>query len=399
MSPAKAIDVRPRIQSLDILRGLVMILMALDHVREFFHFGAQHFDPLDLTQTTPILFFTRWITHLCAPAFVFLAGTSAYLQSRRGKTTEEVARFLIKRGLWLIVLQVTWVLCLGWKMNFSFSDIPLEVIWVIGVSMIVLSGLIFLPFRVTLLSSLAVVALHNALDGIKPAQLGSFSWLWKVLHVPDAIPISKYVAIQSYYPLIPWIAVMALGYCFGRVVDLPPDRRRKVLLTLGFGLVAGFVLLRSLNVYGDLPWSTQPRPWMTLLSFLNCTKYPPSLLYLLMTLGPAFLILACLDKMQLASSNPLIVFGRVPLFYYLLHLPVIHVSAILLAWLRYGRSDFLFYAPPSLGDPPPGFPMDYGYNLAVVYVIWLVIVVALYPVCRWFAGVKQRNRSAILSYL
>src|SRR5262245_27174203 len=312
---------RPRIQSLDILRGLVMIVMALDHVRDFFHAGAQHFDPMDLTQTTPILFFTRWITHLCAPTFMFLAGTSAYLQACRGKTTADVAHFLIKRGLWLVLLQVTWVLCLGWKMNFSYNEIPLEVIWALGASMIVLSGLIFLPWRVTLVTSLAVVALHNALDGIGPAQFGSLGWLWKVLHFPDAIPLSNHMVMQSFYPLIPWIAVMALGYCFGRIVDLAPDRRRRTLMSLGLALIAGFVLLRLVNWYGDMhPWTTQSSPLMTSLSFLNCTKYPPSLLYLLMTLGPALLILGCLDGMQLATSNPLIVFGRVPLFYYLLHL-------------------------------------------------------------------------------
>jgi uncharacterized membrane protein len=393
-------DVRPRIQSLDILRGLVMIVMALDHVRDYFHAGAQHFDPTDLTQTTPILFFTRWITHLCAPAFMFLAGTSAYLQARRGKTTAEVAHFLIKRGLWLILLQVTWVLCLGWKMNFTYDEIPLEVIWALGVSMIVLSGLIFLPWRVTLLLSLAVVALHNALDYLVPAQFGPLGWLWKVLHVPDAIQVSKHVVIESFYPLIPWIAVMALGYCFGRVVDMTPDRRRRIMMSLGLALIAGFVLLRSVNWYGDMhPWTTQVNPLMTALSFLNCTKYPPSLSYLLMTLGPALLILGCLDGIQLKTSNPLIVFGRVPLFYYLVHLPLIHGLAILLGWIVYGRFDFLLNTPPSLSETSAGFPTDYGYNLAVVYVIWLAIVIMLYPACRWFAGLKQRNRSPILSYL
>jgi len=266
--------------------------------------------------------------------------------------------------------------------------------------MIVLSGLIFLPRLTMLVSSLAVVALHNALDGIGPAQFGSLGWLWKVLHVPDGIQLSNHVVIQSFYPLIPWTAVMALGYCFGRVMDLAPDRRRRTLVGLGLALITGFVLLRSVNWYGDMhPWSTQSSPLMTILSFLNCTKYPPSLLYLLMTLGPAILILGCLDRIQLATSNPLIVFGRVPLFYYLLHLPVIHGLAILLGWARFGRLDFLLNTPPSLGEPSAGFPPDYGYNLAIVYLIWLAIVIALYPACRWFADVKQRNRSVVLSYL
>jgi len=392
--------VRPRIQSLDILRGLVMVIMALDHVRDYFHAGAQHFDPTELARTTPILFFTRWITHLCAPVFVFLAGTSACLQTRREKTTAEVTQFLLKRGLWLVLLQVTWVQCLGWKMNFHFDEIPLEVIWVLGVSMIVLSGLIFLPWRLTLLSALAVVSLHNTVDGIPPEQFGSLGWLWKVLHVEGAIQLPHHMEIGTFYPLIPWVGVMALGYCFGRVIDLPPDRRRRTAVHLGLALSAAFVLLRSLNWYGDAhPWSAQSSPLMTLLSFLNCTKYPPSLLFLLMTLGPAMVILGYLDRVRLATSNPLIVFGRVPLFYYLLHLPVIHGAAILFGWARFGRLDFLFNVPPSLGGPSAGFPTNYGYNLPTVYLIWLAIVAALYPLCRWFANLKQRNRSAVLSYL
>jgi len=391
---------RPRIQSLDILRGFVMIVMALDHTRDYFHAGAQHFDPTDLSQTTTILFLTRWITHLCAPTFMFLAGTAAYLQGRRGRTNVDVAHFLIKRGIWLVLLQVTWVLCLGWKMNFSYDVIPLEVIWALGASMIVLSGLIFLPWRLMFLSSLAVVALHNALDGIGPARFGSLGWLWKVLHVPDAIQLSNHVVIQSYYPLIPWAAVMALGYCFGRVIDMAPDRRRRTLVRLGLAMITGFVFLRLVNWYGDMqPWSTQTSPSLTILSFLNCTKYPPSLLFLLMTLGPAILILGCLDRIQLSTSNPLIVFGRVPLFYYLLHLPLIHGLAILLGWARFGRLDFLLDTPPSLGESSGGFPPDYGYNLAIVYVLWLAIIIALYPACHWFAVLKQRNRSATLSYL
>jgi uncharacterized membrane protein len=391
--------VRPRIQFVDILRGLVMIVMALDHVRDYFHTGAQRFDPTDLTQTTAILFLTRWITHFCAPTFMFLAGTGAYLQVRRGKSRSEVARFLFTRGLWLVVLEFTWVLCLGWKMNFAYDAVYLAVIWALGVSMMVLAGLIFLPWRALLLSSLAVIVLHNAFDGITPAQFGSLGWLWKILHVPDAIRISPHLTIYTFYPLIPWIAVMAVGYCFGRVMDLTPDERKRILFRLGGILTAGFVLLRWSNLYGEMhPWSSQSSPVMTLASFLNCTKYPPSLLYLLMTLGPAMLILGLLDRVKLRDSNPVIAFGRVPMFYYLLHLPLIHGLAILLGWFRYGRVDFLLNVPPSLGGPTQGFPPDYGYNLAIVYLIWIAIVLALYPVCLWFAGVKQRNRSVVLSY-
>jgi uncharacterized membrane protein len=390
---------RPRIQSVDILRGLVMILMALDHVRDFFHYGAQHFDASDLTQTTPILFFTRWITHFCAPTFMFLAGTGAYLQCRRGKSVSVVAHYLWTRGLWLVVLELTWVRWFGWRMNFGNDQIFLWVIWALGISMIALAGLIFVPWRVLLGGSLVVIVLHNAFDAIAPAQFGPLSWLWKVLHVPGPIAVSPHVAILANYSLIPWIFVMAAGYCFGRVMDLESERRRRLLFRLGGALIAGFVVLRWTNLYGDMSrWSSQSTPLLTLASFLKCTKYPPSLLYLLMTIGPGIFILGLLERVKLSDANPLIVFGRVPLFFYLLHLPLIHGIAILLGWSRYGRVDFLLHNPPSLFGPTQVFPTDYGYDLAIVYVIWIGIIVALYPACRWFAGVKQRNRSVILSY-
>jgi uncharacterized membrane protein len=396
---APAVRARPRIQSVDILRGLVMIVMALDHVRDFFHYGAEHFDPTDLTQTTPILFFTRWITHFCAPTFMFLAGTGAYLQSRRGKSTSEVAHFLWTRGLWLVVLELTWVRWFGWRMNFGNDQVFLWVIWALGVSMIALAGLIFIPWRALLVGSLAVILLHNAFDGITPAQFGPLGWLWKVLHVPDSIAVSQNITILTSYPLIPWIFVMAAGYCFGRVMDLESEPRRRLLFQLGGALIAGFVVLRWSNLYGDMSgWSSQSSPLLTIASFLNCTKYPPSLLYLLMTVGPGIFILGLLERVKLKDANPLIVFGRVPLFYYMLHIPLIHGTAILLGWFRYGRVDFMLHNPPSLFGPTLGFPADYGYNLAIVYVIWIGIVVALYPACRWFAGLKQRNRSVVLSY-
>jgi uncharacterized membrane protein len=391
---------RGRLQSVDILRGLVMIIMALDHVRDFFHQGAAHFDPTDLTQTTPILFFTRWITHFCAPTFMFLAGTGAYLQSRRGKSASEVAHFLWTRGLWLVVLELTWVRWFGWRMNFGNDQIFLWVIWALGISMIALAGLIFVPWKVLLAGSLAVMVLHNALDGIAPAQFGAMGWLWKILHVPAPITVSPHMDILANYSLIPWIFVMAAGYCFGRVMDLESERRRRLLLRLGVALMASFVALRWSNLYGDVNrWSSQPTALLTLASFLNCSKYPPSLLYLLMTLGPGIFLLGLLDRVTLPPENPLIVFGRVPLFYYLLHLPLIHGVAILLAWFRYGRVDFLLHNPPSLFGPAQLFPSDYGYSLAIVYLIWAGIVIALYPVCRWFAGIKQNSRSVALSYL
>jgi uncharacterized membrane protein len=396
-SPAGA---RPRVQSVDILRGVVMIIMALDHVRDFLHGGAQHFDPADVTRTTPALFFTRWITHFCAPTFMFLAGSSAYLQSRWGKSMPEVARFLVTRGLWLVFLELTWVLCIGWKMNFAYDQIFFWVIWALGISMITLAGLIFVPGPLLLALSLAVIVFHNVFDTITPAQLGATAWLWKILHVFDTIPVSAHLTIFTNYPLIPWIFVMSAGHCFGGVMDLPAYERKRFLLRLGAALTALFVVLRWSNLYGDMHlWASQPTPAKTVASFLNVTKYPPSLLYLLMTLGPAIFVLGLLDRIKLRDSNPFIVFGRVPLFYYLLHLPLIHSVAIVLAWFRYGRINFMLNNPPSLDGPSQVFPQDYGYNLAIVYLVWIGVVLALYPVCRWFAAVKQRNKSMLLGYL
>jgi uncharacterized membrane protein len=394
-----AAPARPRIQSVDVLRGLVMILMALDHVRDFFHAGAQHFDPTDLSQTTPILFLTRWVTHFCAPTFVFLAGTGAYLQTRRGKSKGDVAQFLVTRGVWLVVLELTVIRWVGWRMNFGNDQIFLWVFWVLGVSMIVLAGLIYVPWKALLAASVGVILLHNTLDRFTPDQFGAFGWLWKVLHAPSRIDAAADVAVFTNYTLVPWIFVMAAGYVFGRLLERDSAARAQFLVRLGGAMIAAFVILRWTNLYGDpSPWSVQSSPLLTLASFLNCTKYPPSLLYLLMTLGPGIVVLGLIDRVRLADANPLIVFGRVPLFYYLLHLPLIHGLAIAAGEIRYGRMDFLFRNPPALLGSSEGFPPDYGYNLAVVYLVWIAVVVTLYPACRWFAALKQRNRSAVLSY-
>jgi uncharacterized membrane protein len=390
----------PRVQSVDILRGLAMIIMALDHVRDFLHGGAQHFDPTDVSRTTPVLFFTRWITHFCAPTFMFLAGASAYLYLRRGKSRPQVARFLITRGSWLVFLELTWVLCFGWKMNFAYDQLFLWVIWALGVSMIALAGLIFVPRRLLLALSLAVIVLHNAFDPLTPAQLGGAGWLWKILHVSDSIPVSAHLTILTTYPLLPWIFVMSAGYCFGAVMDLDSEHRRQLLLRLGAALTAGFVVLRWSNIYGDMhSWASQTSAAMTVVSFLSVTKYPPSLLYLLMTLGPGIYLLGLLERVKLRDANPLIVFGRVPLFFYLLHLPLIHLAAIALAWFRHGQMRFMLNNPPSLWGPARLFPPDYGYSLVVVYLVWVGVLLALYPPCKWFSTIKQKSTSVLLSYL
>jgi uncharacterized membrane protein len=396
-SPALA---RTRIQSIDTLRGRVMIIMAIDHTRDFLHYVAQQFSPEDLTQTNVVLFFTRWFTHFCAPVFVFLAGTSAYLSARRGKSPAEVSRFLLTRGLWLLFVEMG-LIALGASFDITYTNIVWQVIWAIGWSMIALSALIFLPWNVLLAFSLIMIVGHDTLDGLKPEQFGAFAWLWQTLHVGFTLiqPMKSHTFIVI-YPLIPWIGVMSAGYCFGRVMDLDAAHRQRMLWRLGVGLIAAFVALRLINVYGDpSPWTSQPRAVMTFLSFLAASKYPPSLLYLLMTLGPALIVLALMERMPVGDRNPLLVFGKVPLFYYIIHWYLLHCVAIGLAWSRYGRIGFLFGLPPSMLPWSVGYPADYGYPLWVVYVVWAAAVTALYPLCAWFAGVKARNRSAWLSYL
>jgi len=388
---------RTRLDSVDLLRGAVMIVMALDHTRHYFSKDLA-FDPTDLAQTYPALFLTRWITHFCAPVFIFLAGTGAFLSRARGKTTKELSGFLLTRGLWLVVLELTWVRCLGWLFNFDYHYSMGIVIWAIGWSMVALAMLVYLPTRWIAAVGLVMIAGHNLLDHVPPEQFGSFAWLWRILHSGGIIePVAGY-RFAAGYPLVPWIGVMAAGYGFGSLMLGEPSVRRRRLVVLGSLLTAFFVLLRLVNVYGDPdPWSPQRSPLFTFFSFLNCHKYPPSLLYLLMTLGPALLMLAFFDGGAPRWLKPVLVFGRVPLFYYLIHIPLIHGLAVLLAYVRLGRADWLFANSTETGAPQP--PAGYGCNLIVVYLIWLGIVLALYPACKWFAEVKRRHASAWLSYI
>jgi uncharacterized membrane protein len=376
----------------DLLRGLVMVIMALDHVRDFF--TDLRFDPTDLSQTTVLLFLTRWITHFCAPTFVFLAGAGAFLQGARGKSRSELAGFLATRGLWLVVLELT-VVRLGWAFDLNYAGLLwVAVIWVIGVSMVMLAGLVYLPLPVIAAFGLVMIATHNLFDGITPESLGGWGPLWTVLHVQRPIAFPGGGALFVAYPLIPWIGVMAAGYAFGSLLLRPTEERRRLLLRLGLSLTAAFIVLRALNIYGDpRPWTPQPAGVLTLLSFLNTTKYPPSLAFLLMTLGPAIASLAWFERLSGPVARFLIVFGRVPLFYYVLHIFVIHVVALALGLVAgFPPSTFLR---PFFLNPPPGW----GYGLPAVYAIWVAVVLALYPVCRWYAGLKARRHDAWLSYL
>jgi uncharacterized membrane protein len=392
---------RARLNSVDAVRGIVMVVMALDHVRDFFHVYAKAFDPLDPSKTWTGLFFTRWITHFCAPTFVFLAGTGAFLSTRRGKTKKELSWFLLTRGLWLILLELTLVR-FGWFFNFDYRLVIIQVIWAIGWGLVVLSGLVFLPTRVVAAFGLALIALHNLLDGLKSADFGPLRGLWVVLHEQGVLmPLPGVFAFVA-YPLVPWVGVIAAGYAFGEILTLEREGRRRFLFGIGFAAVALFVVLRFVNAYGDpLPWSAQSRgAWYTFLSFLNTQKYPPSLLFLLMTLGPSIVALALFDtgRETPAPLRPFVTFGRVPLFYYVLHVPLVHLAAVVFAYFKYGRAEWLFVNWPPPGQPQPE-PQGYGYDLWVVYAVWLGVVLALYPLCRWFAAVKARRRDAWLSYL
>lgn len=389
-----------RLFSIDALRGLVMIIMALDHVRDFFHASAAIFSPTDLTRTTPILFFTRWITHFCLPVFMFAAGMGVFFYGQR-RTKGQLARFLLARGLWFIALELT-VMQFAYNFNFSFRFlILLLILWIFGICMLAMAALVYLPARFLAVLSIAVIVLHNCLDGIPASRFGSFAWAWNLLHQPGVIQVAGKPVLVT-YTFLPWIGVMAAGFCFARIFQLEPQARQRIMLRTGAALTLVFIVLRAINHYADpAPWSQQKSLVFTLLSFLNCTKYPGSLDFILMTLGPALLVLAWFDRLTLKDTNPLIVFGRVPMFYFILHFYLIHILVVLAAWLRYGNSTahFIFNPVPSMGGPATLFPANFGYSLWTVYGIWLLVVILLYPLCRWFAGVKATRRDWWLSYL
>lgn len=380
---------RGRLASVDLLRGVVMVVMALDHTRDFF--TSARFEPTDLAKTTPAYFFTRFVTHFCAPVFVLLAGASASLAASRGKPKAELSRFLLARGLFLVLLELT-IVRVAWFFDFDFHVLLGQVIWAIGWSMIVLGVLVHLPRGAIGAFGLGMVAIHNAFDRVRPEQLGALGWLWKVLHVPKPIDTGS-VQLVPYYPLVPWIGVMAAGYAMGPVLALDDAAgRRRWLRIAGVALTAGFVVLRLSNLYGNPePWSRQKDGVFTFMSFLNCEKYPPSLLFLAMTLGPAMLALAALDGRDPWLLRPFVTFGRVPLFYYVIHLYLLHAAALAFAYTRYGPA----IRNMSQNNLPPG----YGYPLPVVYAIWAGAVALLYPACAWYARVKQRTASPMLSYL
>lgn len=392
---------KSRILSIDIIRGIAMVIMALDHVRDYFHIYANTDDPLNLATTTPQLFFTRWITHFCAPIFVFLSGTSIYLQSLR-KTKKELSSFLIRRGLWLIFVEVV-IVAFAWTFIPTFNIIPLGVIWSIGISMVLLGLLIHLPYKSILLLGFVIVFGHNLLDIPESAPGFKAGFWWDLLHHGNFVPYQfadKHYLLMI-YPFVAWTGVMLLGYCAGVffTAAYTQERRRKILLGTGLALIGLFILLRFMNIYGDPhPWQTQSTALLSFFSFINVHKYPPSLLYLCITIGPALLLLSFVEKLNNRFTSVMTVFGRTALFYYILHLYFIHLLATLIFFIK-GHTvqeaissaqnlPFLFVLP---GE---------GFGLAGVYVIWACLVLALYPLCKAYDRYKTSHKEKWwLSYL
>jgi uncharacterized membrane protein len=398
--PAQSVPAS-RIQAVDALRGAIMMLMAIDHIRDYVARSAQQFLPTDLTRTTPAIFFTRWITHFCAPVFMLTAGLGAYFWMTRGHRSKgELSRLLISRGIWLIVLEVTIRRLIFFsQISFTANPVTLIILWAIGISMIGLAGLIYLPMRVIAAVSIAIIALHNLLDHVSAERFGRAAWIWDILHQQNVFAFHG-INLVSAYPVLPWIGVMAGGYCLGTVFEWDAHRRRSFLVRMGLTLAATFVVVRAVNIYGDpLRWSYQASPVLTVLSFLNVTKYPPSLAFLLMTLGPAMVAIAWLEKFHFHSTNPLIVFGCVPFFYYGAHLLLAHLIEIGMNFVRYGAKSFLLIAPPSMGSSSELFPVNYGFPLWTVYAVWVVVLLLLYPACLWFARLKQRRHDWWVTYL
>jgi len=375
-----------------------MIIMALDHTRDYFHADAFIFDPLDLQKTTVLLYFTRWITHFCAPIFVLLAGTSAFLSGQR-KTKKQLSGFLIKRGIWLIILEQT-VVNFGWFFNIHFNFFIFGVIWVLGICMIILAGLVFLPRTWILCIGMIMVFGHNLLDPIHFPDNNFSGFIWGALHDRKLFTIGQ-IHINESYHIIPWAGVMALGYCLGSLFtrEFDPARRKKILLQLGAACLLLFILIRGINVYGDLhPWVPQSSGLLTFLSFINISKYPPSLDYLLVTEGAALLFLGLTEQISNAFTRFISVYGRVPLFYYVLHIYLIHLIAIVAAvmtgypWtVMNGLNTWISFIPGLRG---------YGFSLATVYLIWICIVLFLYPLCKRYDRYKSAHRDTWwLSYL
>jgi uncharacterized membrane protein len=380
-----------RVESVDAVRGVIMVLMALDHTRDFF--GVPGDDPTDLSRASAALFLTRWVTHFCAPVFFLLLGTGARLRLEK-VSTAALSRFLFTRGLWLILLEVTVLRCLSYQFNFDYHVTMLVVIWALGWAMIVLAGLVWLPLPAVTAFGLVLIAGHNLLDGVS-----SQSPLWHVLHAPGFVLNQPGHVVFVPYVLVPWVGVSAVGYGLGALYGLDAGRRRALLLRIGLATLAVYLVIRGCNAYGDpRPWEHQPSALMTVMSFLNTTKYPPSLAFLTMTLGPALLLLAAIDSRVPSWLRPTIVVGRVPFFYYVVHFTLIHAAAVVVCLVRPGSAHWMFESP-DIAHYPFTAPPGWGFPLPAVYVTWALVVLTLYPLSCWFAGVKATRKDAWLSYV
>jgi uncharacterized membrane protein len=388
---AEAITVkRARLESVDLLRGVIMIIMALDHTRDFF---GQPGSPTNLATASVALFFTRWITNFCAPVFFLLVGTGAWLSLRK-RTKSELSRFLFTRGLWLIFLELTLFRCLAVQFNFDYHITIINVLWALGWAMIVLSALVYLPAWAVTTFGVVMIATHNLFDSIT-----STNPFWIILHSLNVVYSSPGHTVFIAYPLIPWVGVTAAGYGLGQIYNWPSERRRAFLLRLGTGLTIGFVVLRAINIYGDPShWAAQRTPIYTVLSFLNTIKYPPSLLFLLMTLGPPMIFLWAVDTHTPRLLRPALIIGKVPMFYFLLHFFFIHLLAVIICYARYGHIYWMFQSP-NIANFPITQPPGWGLTLPLVYLLWAIVVVTMYPLCRWYAALKQRSKNPWLSYL
>lgn len=387
-----------RIQSIDLLRGIVIMLMALDHVRDYFHADAFIYNPLDLSQTNAPLFVTRWVTHFCAPVFVFLAGTSGFLVGNR-KGKKELSMFLLKRGVWLIVLEFT-VINFAWFFNIEFPLIALTVIWALGIGMIILAGAIYLPFNAILALGLAMVFGHNLLDGIHATGKDLTSFSWSVLHEPGLYQFGHFTVFVG-YPIIPWAGIMMLGYCMGQLYLPGADaqRRKQLLLRIGVAAMITLVVIRMFTTYGDpREWTIQPTAVFSFLSFVNFAKYPPSLLYVLATLGPALVFLSLSEKLTGRFPQYIIALGRVPLFFYIVHILFIHLLGLVaVALTGYDLSDMVFNT--WVTDSPN--LKGYGFSLLVTYAVWIFVIAVLFPLCLWYDRYKTKygREKAWLSYM
>lgn len=385
---------KKRIDSIDILRGIVMIIMALDHVRDFFHINAMTGNPTDPATTTPILFFTRWITHFCAPVFVFLAGTSAFLAGRK-KSKKELSAFLIKRGLWLMAADLL-VFNLLLSFDPGFHMISVSILFVTGLSMVLLAGFIFLPISVICTIGLMIVAGHNLLDGFNADNPQDISVWWGLIHQQFVKVYAPGRIFGGFYPLVPWPGIMLLGYTMGTlfVSDYSASKRQRKLIFIGLAATLVFIGVRWINVYGDLfTWKEGKNTIATILSFFNVTKYPPSFLFCCMTLGPALVVLAFLEKVKSGWSKIVVVYGRVPFFYYFAHFFLVHVLCTILFFmtghaLSEATSTMMYFR-----------PVNFGFSLGIVYLIWIGIVVIMYPLCKKYSLYKASHTYWWLPYL